>query len=206
MIHFIYSIILLILCLGCSAQKSNRDENSNDTIVEDSVPTVDSIPVTSIRAQNFDGTNKDDSARVELSNPYSDVIVLDDLYYIYDADLDSLLLKQSHPEIIIDPHKSHTFWVSLGLDSIWYEKKRTYLFTFPGKCRDNNVIFWGALSNLGYINKLNGVMSLMPDSIILPILVIDDSELDKATSTNVVEESYDRVDTALSQTEDSARI
>ncbi|MDE7346832.1 MAG: hypothetical protein K2N48_08870, partial [Muribaculaceae bacterium] len=105
-----------------------------ETMEEEPLRIVDSLAASSLSLVDF--WTCPDSIVVELNNPYEEAIVLDDEYYIYEVDSDSLLLKDTHHKIIIDPKDSCSFNVSIGLDSIWYYKDKTYRFLFPGKCND----------------------------------------------------------------------
>ena len=115
---------------------------------------------------------------VELSNPYSDTIVLDDEYYIFEIDSDTLLLKESHPKIIIEPNSSYSFDGSFGMDSIWYNKTTTYLFAFPGKNKERDVIFYYKNPYLGYFNKQNGSFCLEPDRIVAEAAVLKNTDVE----------------------------
>lgn len=169
MIFFNKSLLIvpiLFFFLGCSSRSKEQipEEDSLENL-ESSMPTVDSIPVSSFRTLEM---GQDHScALVELVNPYADTIRIRDEYFIYDVASDSLLMKGTHQKVVLAPHSSCQFNVSLGLDSIWYEKMKEYLFLFPGKRNDEEVIYYEINSGLGYVNKLNGVMVLEPDTIVL---------------------------------------
>ncbi|MDE6292450.1 MAG: hypothetical protein K2L98_02080, partial [Bacilli bacterium] len=153
-----------MFCISCGTRTGISEDTIADTIEEEPLRMVDSLAASSLRLVDFWTCN--DSVVVELNNPYEDVIVLDDEYYIYEVDSDSLLLKDTHKKIIIDPQNSCSFNISIGLDSIWYYKDKTYRFIFPGKRNDIDVIYHYSNLKLGYMNRHNGLEVGIPDTII----------------------------------------
>ena len=155
-----------MLSCACSSKSRVTDQVENDSIEEEVVRPVDSIAVNSL--QLIDEWYNNDSVTVNISNPYNDTVVLDDEYFIYEEDSDSLLLRGVHPKVVVAPDSTASFNVGIGLDSIWYWKFKTYLFTFPGRTKDRDVIYYDRnIRKLGYHNRLNGREVGIPDSIVL---------------------------------------
>lgn len=163
-INWTHLIIFLLLSCACSSKSRVTDQVENDSIEEEIVRPVDSIAVNSL--QIIDKWYNNDSVTVKLSNPYNDTLTLDDEYFIYEEDSDSLLLRGKHPKVVMVPDSSASFNVGIGLDSIWYWKFKTYLFVFPGRTKDRDVIYYDrSIRKFGYHNRENGREVGIPDAI-----------------------------------------
>lgn len=196
---------MLSLCISCSSRTTNRHESLNDSVEEYYERVVDSLPADTLDVVDF--MYCPDSVRIKISNPYSDNIELNGEYSIRQVNADTLVLHESFQKIIIPAHSSYTFDVSLGMDSIWYEKHTTYLFTFPGTSKDKEVIYYKSLSSLGYVHRKKGQFYLQPDSIILPVAVYQDPDLEPEHSGPVppnIEISSELANLDSTATEDSS--
>ena len=164
-------MFLILFCFSCSSIGRTRDnDDAYDSLRESNINQdvkigVDSIEITSYRI--YELGQDPNSIIVELSNPYADTITLDNYYNIHDMNSDSIVLRGSNCNAVMDPKSSMKLKLSLGLDSIWYDKDKMYMLTLSGVRNDQEIIFYSSKIRLGLINKINGTEVIVPDTIIL---------------------------------------
>lgn len=157
-------ILLLFCCVCCSGQVGEQVGSDSVDVHETTEKSTDSIEVSSFRTFEID--QNDEYAKVEFFNSYSDSIKMDDEYFIYEMDSDSLLMRGTHQKIELGPRSGRTVEISLLLDSIRYKKGKTYLFIFPAQINDREIIYFHKDRGLGYFNKENGNMVIEPDTVV----------------------------------------
>ncbi len=164
-------LICIILFLLQSCVKSNRDCNIEENISTNEVTVnhVDSISI------SISEENDLDYLILNIHNPTNDIINLSPIYHICKTNgIDSCLLTGDIVNIpsVLKPDAKTVFRISLGTDSIEYNKKNEYIITVGGRSGDKEIIFYKKC-HLGNRYKLNGKTILEPDTVILPISYID---------------------------------
>lgn len=163
--------ILALLFQACMNNHTGNATCEDKSLSEVSKKTEweDSIKI-NIKSENRDYEN----LTISIYNPTDDTIRLCQSYRIGNQN-DSVVVSGINLEIpkMLFPREEATFKINLGLDSVEYRKECTYNLSIKGKSKKENVLFYRVL-RLGNRYKLKGETILEPDTVIFPVLYIED--------------------------------